>query len=410
MGADRTPLIETSRRGLVRGAGIAASAGLLAGLPLTALAAQANQGEQSAAAFAELLAALAEAERVGLSPAYGVTTEQDRAEGRRFLLHSLLASITFWLDADPDRPRWSRFVSSQQKLLGDNPDAIYFTAPVRPTGRYVIRGNIAGAAYTSFTVETGTADGGPSQKLAATLNDTQFDRGPDGSYEIHVGGPPRPRNWLALDPDAGSITTRHYYERPKPAAADPSLFIPLTIEPVEPIPAGMRPSDASIAAGIRRAIRFFRFVTLDRLPDPAKLPPYISRVPNIFARPQPLGSNRSTGFAAADNVYLASSFDLKADEALVMRGRFPRARFVNVVLWNQFTQTLDYGHRPVSLNRAQTKLEADGSFRITLAHRDPGTGNWLDTEGRQQGRIFWRFLLPEEPIAPIETEVITLRA
>lgn len=398
-----------SRRELFAGAGLAlaaGSAGWLSAVPGVAQAAQ--QGSQSAAAFADLLAALTEAEAKTLTPAYGVVTEADRAEGRRFLLHTLLASLNFWLDADADHPRWNRFVSPQQKLLGDNPDALYYTAPIRPDREYVIRGNTTGADYTSFTVESGTGEGGPSKKLAATLNDTQFDIRPDGSYEIAVGGAQRARNWLALDGDAGTITTRHYFERIQPAAADPLLSIPLTITPLAPARPPAPPSDVSVATGVRRATRFFRFVAIDRMPDPAKTPGYVSLVPNKFSRPEAPNFNRSTGFAAADNLYLATSFDLAPDQALVMRGRFPRARFANVVLWNSFMQTFDYGPRPVSLNRKQVKLESDGSFRITLAHRDPGTGNWLDTEGRRTGRIFWRFLLPEEPISHIETEVIKL--
>ncbi len=192
-----------SRRELFAGAGLAlaaGSAGLLTAVPGVAHAAQA--GSQSSAAFADLLAALTEAEARTLTPAYGVLTEADRAEGRRFLLHTLLASLNFWLDADAERPRWNRFVSPQQKLLGDNPDALYYTAPIRPDREYVIRGNVAGADYTSFTVESGTGEGGPSRKLAATLNDTQFDIRSDGSYEIAVGGPKRARNWLALEVDA----------------------------------------------------------------------------------------------------------------------------------------------------------------------------------------------------------------
>jgi hypothetical protein len=61
-------------------------------------------------------------------------------------------------------------------------------------------------------------------------------------------------------------------------------------------------------------------------------------------------------------------------------------------------QTYDYAHRQVSLNRAQTRLGPDGSFRIVIAHRDPGVPNWLDTEGRAFGLVFWRFMLPEGPI------------
>jgi hypothetical protein len=66
------------------------------------------------------------------------------------------------------------------------------------------------------------------------------------------------------------------------------------------------------------------------------------------------------------------------------------------VLWNRFMQCFEYRDRPVSINRAQTALEPDGSFRIVVADGDPGVPNWLDTEGHREGLIFWRFLLPEE--------------
>jgi hypothetical protein len=69
-------------------------------------------------------------------------------------------------------------------------------------------------------------------------------------------------------------------------------------------------------------------------------------------------------------------------------------------------QTYDYLNRRVSLNRRQTHIAPDGSFRMVLAHRDPGVPNWLDTEGRTQGRLFWRFLLPEEPLQPLCTRVV----
>ena len=68
--------------------------------------------------------------------------------------------------------------------------------------------------------------------------------------------------------------------------------------------------------------------------------------------------------------------------------------------------TFDYANRRVSLNRRQTRLEKDGTFRMVLAHRDPGVPNWLDTEGRLFGLVFWRYMLPDGPIeAPRATVV-----
>ena len=69
-------------------------------------------------------------------------------------------------------------------------------------------------------------------------------------------------------------------------------------------------------------------------------------------------------------------------------------------------QTFDYLHGQVSLNRAQTVAEPDGSIRIVIAHRDPGVANWLSTEGRAFGLVYWRFMLPEGPIDTPTAEVV----
>ena len=97
---------------------------------------------------------------------------------------------------------------------------------------------------------------------------------------------------------------------------------------------------------------------------------------------------------------------LGPDEALVITGRWPEASFANVCLWTRYMQTYDYAHRPVSRNRANTTLEADGSFRMVIAHEDPGTPNWLDTEGRSFGIVFWRYFLPTTDIETPKAEVV----
>ena len=377
-------------------------------LPAIALAADAPGVGDAGQAWMELASAMMDVERQFEVPPLATADPTERAEARRFMAEALQTALEFWADADPDRPSWTRFVGPHQKLLGDNPDTLYYFAPINPAGRYRIRGNINGAVYTSFTVERGTADGSGSKGLVATLNDTQFDIEPDGSYEVIVGGEPRPRNWIALAPDAGSLTTRHYFELARSAAADPSLHIPLMIEPLEALPPPPPSDDARVAANLRRAARFFRTVTVGILPTdvPHKHPPYLSTTPNQFTVPDRNFTNQGTGYAAKDNVYLQAEYRLGPDEALVMRGRFPPCRFANVMLWNRYTQTYDYLNRHISLNRRQTTLEADGSFRMVIAHRDPGVPNWMDAEGRPHGYIFWRFLLSQGDIAPVTTEVV----
>ena len=90
-----------------------------------------------------------------------------------------------------------------------------------------------------------------------------------------------------------------------------------------------------------------------------------------------------------------------ADEALVVRGRWPDAVFGNVSVWNRYMQPYDHRDWPISLNRKQTRLEPDGSFVIVLAHERPPQLNWLATEGRSSGLLYWRYQLTQErPILP----------
>jgi len=373
-----------------------------------ALAQAAASGDAAAAAFAELAALLGEIEAGYFGPdRRRMDTPQERTAGRYLVANALQHGFQCWFDSDPRRPVFHRWLSPTKKLLGDNPDAVYYGTVVDPAGSYRIHGNLRGAAYTSFTVESGVQDGHLSKGLIATLNDTEFDVAADGSFEIIASPEPQARNWLRLEPGAGGITTRHYFEWERSAAADPTFHVPIWIEPIEnPGPAAPM-DDAAVAAGIRRVINFVRGTTID-FPDlpPEVMPAWVSREVNRFSGSHEGESNTEIGYSAKDIDYRQTIYELDTSQALVMRGRFPRCRFANVVLWNHRLQTPPYRYRRVSLNRRQVRYEKDGSFEIVVAHRDPGVTNWIDAAGLFSGMIFWRFLLPEQEVPPIETQVV----
>jgi hypothetical protein len=392
------------RRELLKGAGSAAAvAGAVLG-PRVALAAGGQPDSEAAAALEELQRALDQLEADFASPTYRLRTPQDFAEARRMLLHVLLHALETWLEADPARPFFRPFIHQHKKLLGDNPDARYFSAVIDDRHRYRIRGNLAGATYTSFTIELAPGPDGPG--VGTTLNDTQFEADANGDYEIVLSRDRVPGNWMQLPEGASSITTRHYYERRLSINNDRLHTIPIDIGNLDPAPPRPVADDAGVATGIRRVAAFLRgnVVAVNAERSPA----WVSREPNRFVPPVIDDSNKAVGYAAVDNVYAMAPFVLGPDQALVIRGRFPKCRFANLVLWNRFMQTLDYETRTISLNRAQTARDAQGNFEMIVAHRDPGRPNWLDTEGRPYGLMFWRFQLPEEEIQPLETEVITL--
>ena len=202
------------------------------------------------------------------------------------------------------------------------------------------------------------------------------------------------RNWLKLPPNAASLITRHYYERADTPAADPERRVQIAIEPLDP-PGRRAPlTDAALAPRLRDAAEFVRGATLGRI-KPAVSPPFVSTTPNELGEPMVFRMAGSDSWGAVDIAYSMGPFQLGPGEALVIEGRFPPCAFANVVLWNKQLAAFEYRDRRVSLNRVQTKLEPDGSFRMVIAHRDPGVPNWLDTEGHAEGTVFWRFLLPE---------------
>ncbi|HQR04910.1 MAG: hypothetical protein JSR19_07355 [Proteobacteria bacterium] len=362
---------------------------------------------QSRAAYHELIAIMQELDSQYLSPARRIASVTDVSDGHRQLLHHLQLALSIVLEADPERPTFRRTTTPTMKFLGDNPDAIYYTAFIRPDRNYRIRGNIAGADFTSFSLERGGADGHPSKGVTRVIEDHQLAIAADGSYEFHIGPEARGPGGFQLDADTGSIQTRHFFEREQPVAADPNIVIPLLIEPLDAPGPRPAPDDGSIAAGIRHAATFLRETTLGmQMMQPGKVPSWVSLVPNQF-NPARIPDD-DIGFANRSAAYAMAPYFLAPDQALVIEGRFPRCRFANLMLWNRFLQTYDFETHTISRNRKTTTLLADGRFRMVVAHRDPGVPNWLDTQGRPSGLMYWRFLLPQEAVAPLETRVMKL--
>jgi len=390
------------RRDLLKGVALSSLAGSLLTPALAAAVETADT--QTSAALGRLQQTLDKMESDFNSPEWKLRTPEDFAEARRVLLHALMHGLEAWLEADPARPFFTAFINQHKKLLGDNPDARYFSAVIDDQHSYRIRGNIAGATYTSFTIELGSGTDGDG--IGSTLNDEQFETDADGNFEIIISKNKQPGNWMALAKGASSVTSRHYYESKVSVNNNRLHHIPLDIECLEDIPPRSAPTDAQIAAGIDRVTEFVKgnVVTM----TDANSPSWVSRKPNQFVPPKKDDSHESITYAARDNVYAMAPFVLGPDQALVIRGRFPKCRFASLVLFNRFLQTFNYEERVVSLNRAQTVLDDDGNFEMILAHRDPGKPNWLETEGRPYGIMFWRFQLPEGDIPPLETEVISL--
>lgn len=363
---------------------------------------------ESRTALTEFIALLQEIDERWSGPEWNLNSPEDITNSHRSLMHTLETALVGYFEQDATRPDFRRIVTPSRKLTGDNSDAIYFDAPISGEHSYVIQGSMHGAAYFSLTIEEGAEDGLMASNTAGVINDNNLEIDSNGHFTVYLGGKPRDKNWLALTPGASRVTTRHYFENAVCAASEPDMEPRIRIECLSSQDVPQPPNDASVAAGIRRVSNAVRSRTLGMPPMANGVQPgFVSLTPNCFPAPQPPGD---FGLAAFDAHYSMAPFFIGPDEALVITGRWPRCQFGNVCIWNRFQQTLDYRNRSVSLNRAQTVLEDDGSFRMILSHSDPGLPNWLDTEGNPFGLLFWRFFLATGDVETPQAEVVKLSA
>jgi len=355
-----------------------------------------NQAPRSTAAFDDLIAALTE-----IRDGYVLSEERfndplDVVEGYRSVGQLLSAASELFFEADPDHPRLASIVSPARKLQGDNPDAIYHYARIRGDRAYRIFGTVGLECYTSFTIHGRSPDGAMAGPLLGDVNDRQFEVAGDGSYSLVLSATEQPGNWLRLDPAAHCVVVRSYFQLATSAQNDPDVHVHIGIEPLDPVGPPPPLSDEAFADRLREGVAFLRQTTVGQtMPDAPSAVPFVSNEPNVLPTPF---SFRGSGLpvpGAADIVYALARWQLEPEEALEMTGTLPDCAFANVMLWNRHMQTLEYRNRRCSLNMSQIQLEQDGTYRIVIAHRDPGVPNWLDCEGHRHGTIFWRFLLPE---------------
>jgi hypothetical protein len=368
-----------------------------------------NQAPKTTAAFDELIAALQLIRDGYVLNEERFTDPLDVVEGYRYVGQLLSAASEFFFEADPDHPRFASIVSPARKLQGDNPDAIYHYARISGSRAYRIFGRVDKECYTSFTIHGRAPDGALAGPLLGDVNDRQFHIDPDGSYSLTLSATEQPGNWLRLDPDAYCVIVRSYFQLGTSAQNDTEVSVRIGIETIEDLGPPPPLSDDVFSERMQEGIAFLRQTTLGQsLPGTPSAVPFVAQEVNSL--PVPF-SFRDSGLpvpGAADIFYASGRWQLEPDEALVLTGTLPSCPFANVMLWNRHMQTLEYRSRRSSLNQSQIQLEPDGTYRIVIAHQDPGVPNWLDCEGHHTGTIFWRFLLPETDPTRTECEVLPI--
>jgi hypothetical protein len=315
---------------------------------------------------------------------------RDRADGFRHLTRMVVFGLQWAVEfGDPEFPAFYRCDGDLVKWGGPVPDNVYIRARIGGDGTYRITGN-KGKLH-EFIIST--HDGDMHHKkynvfAERTSQDLQISS--DGSFEIILGAEEVPGNWMPLHSDVEYVLIRQYlYDWDQD---EPGQFLiqkvgkeGLAPEPLEPgRMAGMLEEAGEMTE--RTMVYWNEYSERDRGQGPD----------NVLTTPQKVPAG-----GAHHIVYAGCHFNLAEDDALLIEGERPDAEYWSFMLYSKgWFESLDIANRPTSLNGRQVCLDADGKYRIVVAHKDPGVPNWLDTEGRREGSVSCRWIWARTAPAP----------
>jgi hypothetical protein len=312
-----------------------------------------------------------------------VIDRQGHIDGYKHIFNLLRSAIDFYLFNDPLRPKLMLLADEYQKLLGDNVDSVYYFTQLRGDQEYVIKGKRYDSCYLSFTVYGGSPGGEMVERVCNSINHTDIEFDPDGSFQIKLTPNPKGKNEFKLDADAVNMLTREYFfDRFNSRESD------LQIENLNPPEAPLPMSDEELARRIGMMRNFFEQTTWIS-PLPVEFPL------NDFLPPFTFEADQG-GWGTVDNIYCFGRFRLEEDEYLKIHFTSPPCNYWGIQTWNFLMQSMDYKNYKTVINKGTAKANDDGSFTIYLSHKPMGKENWISTAGYKEAIMFCRWLLAEE--------------
>ena len=373
-------------------------------------------------------------------------TERNLAEGYRYLMGFVHSAVERAFHEDPVRPHFRNALSIITRSTIDNPDAVYFYAPIDGREQYLLRGEIGDARhwkgdppaktgrkaphYVIFEASWGglAGDSGDLSELrpgmktqTGRLDSSTLEVDDDGSFEI-LFAPERPEGY-----EGNFVPTLKIVRQPHPVDPDVpperyasyvsgrQLFYDWGREDaihfeIRQLGAeGTHPEPYTAEKASREIRRFgeivksqmhfwnaFWTIPMGTYGEREGSIPGVAFPRNAFNRIN--AASGATGGGMSTNLYAGGVYDLGPDEALIIENRIDLApQYIGFQLGNLWGESIEYANRVGSRNGFQTHVDPDGVIRLVIAHEDPGVLNWVDTTGHPQGFMSPRWAYSETP-------------
>lgn len=347
-------------------------------------------------AFQEIINILKEGEDRLLNHC-NLKTDAEFADAYKNLTDILSTGLMFYTQNDPERPEFMPVIGNERKFGGDNADAFYHYAPLNGERAYIMTINPGEACYFAFTVYGGSQD---NIHIVSNVSLPDLIKNLDGNYEIELS-PERntdAANHILLNADTNTLVSREYF-----FDRDNEQGVTMDIKPLLRPQISPLPSEAETAKHFQAVSNFIRgWINFAPMPMPENKSAY-----NVVC--PPFKALESTGhWTTPDSIHAFGFFQLEEDEALVLHGRSPECAYWGCNLWTPAMRTFDYKNHRTAVNKKTISYEEDGSWKLVIAHKDPGFPNWIQTAGNLRGVIYFRWFLSEELPAAMESSLIKI--
>ena len=318
----------------------------------------------------------------------------DWGEGARWVTRTACLAQEWVVEyADPLRPTIFKSQGPTRKLMVDNPDVDYWFASLDDRETYRLTGNRGEAAAIGLTIGTDILRGAAGR--TGTLGQYQLDDfalAPNGDFEIVLSKEKCPGNWIALPDGAAQISVREtFHDRTRER---PARFAIARTGPPLP-PADWTPEIA--AERIALAARWLLFIAHSCVAMWKGFSASVNRITGGAGKDHvDKQEDEVRTHSASDMAYMGGNWRIGPDQALRITIHPARggARYWGITLVNPWMESYEYRQRSVCTNDQLAARNADGSWTVVIAQRDPGVPNWLDTGGRSEGYALIRWVLP----------------
>ena len=322
----------------------------------------------------------------------------NQAEGMRYLSRLARIGLEMFVEGgDEQFPTFMVPSHETAKIGADNPDMGYLAARINGQYTYRVSGLRGSAASINFSTKRGGYDKAGKLEPGGFIDSNSLTFAQDGSFELVISQYPQPGNWLKIDPDSIQLLIRQVFldrANEKPAQ--------LKIERIDADGKPFPINPGKLRNNLVQAARFVENTATTFANWAQSYEGHINQLP-------PADQALCQSVGGDPNIfYYHSRWQLAEDEALVIHlDRIPDCEYWNIQVNNYWMESLDYRYYRISLNQHSAKPNPDGSVTLVIAHRDPGTSNWLETAGHDDGTLCFRWIGSKEQVHP-RTHVVKL--